>query len=133
MTDIMGSFFISMAEASDGTLVREPVNIPSITLLSNLKYDPKIYIHVKILRSREMAIILSLIPSFLIVLKNPGPDCKPTAYMKIAKPNNLKLSDITIPKCPAIRATKSIAVTSSENPLIFILPMIYPIDIIKKR
>ena len=76
---MLGSFFISRAAASEGTLESEPVNIPSIIVGFNPKYKLIAVIVPNIIKRSSIAKIFNFNPSVFIVSKKPGPDWRPTA------------------------------------------------------
>ena len=74
MTEILGLSFISSAAARAGTEVNAPVKIPSMMVVGIESALPIPKIVPKISTSSAKAIRLSLMPSFLMVSKKPGPD-----------------------------------------------------------
>jgi hypothetical protein len=64
--------------------------------------------------------------------KNPGPAWMPMVKMKSTSPKFPNSLGMMTPKCPNSRAMKMTAETSSESPLILILPNMKPKATIRK-
>ena len=69
---------------------------------------------------------MSVFPLLRKESKKPGPACMPMVNMNSTSPKFPSSLGIITPKCPKSRAMKITAETSSDNPLILILPNMKP-------
>ena len=131
--DASGEWVLSMATASPGVLVRAPAISPTTLGVSMSKayFSPIAVKEAEQIISRVM--IMSVFPLLRKESKKPGPACMPMVNMNSTSPKFPSSLGIITPKCPKSRAMKITAETSSDNPLILILPSMKPNATIRKR
>ena len=121
-----GEFVLSIATASPGVLVNAPAIRPTTlgVSMSNAYFSPTAVSPAD--RIMSTVRIISVFPLLLKESKNPGPACIPIAKINNTRPKFPNSLGIITPKCPNNNAMKITADTSSDSPLILILPNIKP-------
>ena len=127
-----GELVLSIATASPGVLVSAPAIKPTTLGVSMSKaYFSPTAVR---LADRMMSTvrIISVFPLLLKESKNPGPACIPIVKMKSTRPKFPNSLGMITPKCPNSNAMKITADTSSDSPLILILPNMKPSATMRK-
>ena len=122
-----------MATAKPGVLVSAPATSPTTLGVSmpNAYFNPTAVRQAELMIS--MVIMISVFPLLRKESKNPGPAWIPMVKIKSTNPKFPSYLGIITPKCPKRRAMKITADTSSDSPLILILPNMKPNATIRKR
>ena len=131
--DASGEWVLSMATASPGVLVSAPAMSPTTLGVSMSKayFSPVAVRAAEQIMSRVM--MMRVFPLLRKESKKPGPACMPMVKMNSTSPKLPSSLGMMTPKCPNSRAMKITADTSSDNPLILILPNMKPRATMRNR